>query len=258
MNYKIIIILLCFLLFPCCANSTNIENSTINDSKTELASTPSTNTPDEDTFEVIEQKRLKAKDRCAKYMKDVRKAGFFYLGLTFPWYYNMGCMKQESNCRADIVSFDGGIGLYQFTPSTGIVDEIKKDLGIPFDPFRPDHSAKAQAYYISKLIKSAKTPALTFRTVKIYPKKYTDTCGLKLADIYQRYNGGNWLYYEIHKSGYSCDKEEIRNFCGRSGAWVGNPKRWLSFCDVNYKYPGQIYTYGSVYRTFNSTEWRYW
>lgn len=201
-------------------------------------------------------------DRCNQYRQDVRKYVEMYFGLNFPWHYQMGCMQQESNCRKDIVSFDGGIGLFQLTPSTGIVVDIQKDLGVIIDPYNPKHNIRAAVYYLSKIkSKYSQIEKLSFgkNKVIISTKKYTDTCGVKLSDIYQFYNGGYWFYYEASKAGYSCDRKVIRTFCTRGGAWTDKAKtNWLSFCEVNYSYPEQIERRGLTFKMFEFPDYKYW
>lgn len=200
--------------------------------------------------------------RCIQYRQDVRKEVEYYMGINFPWHYQMGCMEQESNCRSDIVSFDNGIGLFQLTPSTGIVKEVNKDLGMIIDPYNPKQNIKAAVYYVSKVMKkNAQFKKVVFGKKKtvISPKKYTDKCGLKLADIYQFYNGGYWYYYEAYKSGYSCSRPIVRTFCTRGGAYTDKAKKnWLSFCQVNYDYPDQIYKRGNKYKMFEFPDYKFY
>lgn len=196
-----------------------------------------------------------AKDRCQDYIPDVRQASIQYLGLQYPYWYNIGCMISESNCRPDIVSFDGGIGLYQFTPSTGVLKDISR-FGIIVDPYNAQSSIRGQAFYISR-IKDAKFKLEKTSVGKskypISPANYVAACGGNLSDVYRFYNGGYWFFYEATlKPGtkFVCENREIFKYCVRSGAWVGSGKnrRWLSFCEVNYSYPEKIYKYSQTYK----------
>lgn len=201
-------------------------------------------------------------DRCKTHIQEVRRASSQYLGIDFPYHYQIGCMKQESNCRADVVSFDGGVGYFQLTPSTGILTEINKDLGVIIDPYKPADNIRAQAYYISKIInKYYKQESIIFgkSKAKIHPKQYVDTCGLRLWYVYQQYNGGWWWLYEASKADYTCDRYLIQKECTRGGVWIGKDKKtWLSFCEVNYSYPIQIDKYSKEYKLFDSKEWKFW
>ena len=197
---------------------------------------------------------LFAKDRCRDFIPDIRAASIRYLGLSYPWWYNVGCAMAESNCRADIVSFDGGKGLYQFTESTGVVAEIKKDM--PINPSNAESSIKAEAFYMNKIINTyLKRPEFKFKGKEKYridPSYFTKKCGTRLSDAYRHYNGGAWFIYESKLDGYTCDKDSMREHCVRGGAWVPNEKaknrRWLSFCDVNYSYPDKIFKFSKPYK----------
>lgn len=41
-----------------------------------------------------------------------------FIGLDAPYWYFMGQIEQESNCRSGATAFDGGQGLGQFMPAT--------------------------------------------------------------------------------------------------------------------------------------------
>ena len=193
-----------------------------------------------------------AKDRCQDFIPDVRSQMIRYNGLAYPWWYSMGCMIQESNCRPDIISFDGGIGLFQLTPSTGIVADIKKD--IPVDPYNPQSNIRAHAFYINKVKNSyLKRGKFKFKSkYEISPLEFTTKCGSNLSDVYRYYNGGYWFIHEsrLADSTYACEQKDMKEHCVRGGTWVGSgdKKRWLSFCEVNYNYADQVYKYSQKYK----------
>jgi hypothetical protein len=161
-------------------------------------------------------------------------------------------MIQESNCRPDIISFDGGIGLFQLTPSTGIVADIQKD--IPVDPYNPTSNIRAHAFYINKVrTKYLKRGKFKFKSkYEISPLEFTTKCGSNLSDVYRYYNGGYWFVYESKRANptYVCEQNIMKDYCVRGGVWIGsgNKKRWLSFCEVNYSYADQVYKYSQKYR----------
>jgi len=193
-----------------------------------------------------------AKDRCQDFLPDVRSNMIRYNGLDYPWWYSMGCMIQESNCRPDIISFDGGIGLFQLTPSTGIVADIQKD--IPVDPYNPTSNIRAHSFYINKVrTKYLKRGKFKFKSkYEISPLEFTTKCGSNLSDVYRYYNGGYWFVYESKRADptYTCEQNIMKDHCVRGGVWVGSgsKKRWLSFCEVNYSYADQVYKYSQKYR----------
>jgi hypothetical protein len=195
----------------------------------------------------------RAKDRCQDFIPDVRSNMIRYNGLDYPWWYSMGCMIQESNCRPDIISFDGGIGLFQLTPSTGIVADIQKD--IPVDPYNPASNIRAHAFYINKVKNTyLKRGKFKFKSkYEISPIAFTTKCGSNLSDVYRYYNGGYWFIHEskLADSTYACEQKDMKDHCVRGGVWVGSgdKKRWLSFCEVNYNYADQVYKYSQKYKT---------
>lgn len=204
---------------------------------------------------------LHGKDRCQEFLPEIRNSSLLYLGPSYPYWYNVGCAIAETSCRSNIVSFDGGIGLYQFTPSTGVTAELKK-YGMIINPKDAESSIKGQAFYI-KIIRDNKLQSEKVYVGKsknpTYPSKYTSNCGKNLADYYRFYNGGYWFVYESsRKQGipYVCDNTEMRKYCVRGGTTVGG--KYLSFCDVNYSYPEKVYNYGRKYSNGLPDQERFW
>ena len=201
------------------------------------------------------------KDRCQEFMPDIRSAALKYLGPTYPYWYNVGCAITETSCRSNLISFDGGVGLFQFTPSTGVI----KDIGRfeKFDINKSEGNINAQAFYI-KRIKDAKFKLDKTNVYKhpIYPAKYVQYCGENLADVYRFYNGGYWFFYEASKklkTPYVCDNTEMRKLCARGGTYTDKAKtNWIDFCDVNYSYPEKVYKYGKPYSNGLPDQMRFW
>lgn len=192
-------------------------------------------------------------DRCQEFLPEIRNASMMYLGPTYPYWYNVGCAITETSCRSNLVSFDGGIGLFQFTPSTGVTAELKK-YGMIINPRDVESSINGQAFYI-KIIRDNKLQVEKILVGKgknpAYPAKFTKICGKNLADYYRFYNGGYWFVYESGRKGknlFACDNKEMRKYCVRGGTYTDKAKtKWLSFCDVNYSYPEKVYNYGRKY-----------
>jgi hypothetical protein len=193
----------------------------------------------------------RAADRCRDFIPDIRSNSIRYLGLDYPYWYNIGCAMTETNCRQDIISFDGGVGLFQLTPSTGILAVIGKEF--PVNPSIAENNIRAQAFYIHIIRdKYMMQKSLKFKSkYQIEPLTFTNKCGSRLSDIYRNYNGGYWFLWEskLADPNYTCDEKEMRKSCVRGGTWVGtkNP-RWLSFCEVNYSYAEKVYKYGQKYK----------
>ncbi len=201
---------------------------------------------------ILIQTPARAADRCQNYITEIRAQSIRYLGLDYPWWYNLGCAMTETNCRQDLVSFDGGIGLFQLTPSTGITAVIKKEF--PVNPYRAESNIRAQAFYMH-LIKDKymKQPSIKFKgKYQIEPLIFTNKCGTRLSDLYRHYNGGYWFVYEskLADKTYACSEQDMKDHCVRGGTWVGSgsKRRWLSFCEVNYSYAQKVYKYGQKYR----------
>lgn len=199
------------------------------------------------------------KDRCQDYVPDVRQYATQYLGPGFPYWYNIGCAITETNCRADLVSFDGGIGLFQFTPSTGVTKEISRYF--PIDPYNVQSSIRAQAFYIHLIRdKKLRQDKIMINKHEAHPNAFTEYCGSNLADVYRWYNGGVWFVYEASRfpnAPFACVNREMFKYCVRGGVWVGSgsKRRWLSFCEVNYSYPEKIYKYAQPYSKGGGSFW---
>lgn len=206
-------------------------------------------------------KMSSAIDRCQEFIPDIRQYSLQYLGPTYPYWYNVGCAMSETNCRSNLVSFDGGIGLFQLTPSTGITKELSKY--IPVNPYDAKSSIRAQSYYMF-LIKDVKfkSKSITFRKHKISPKDYVDYCGLNLSDLYRFYNSGYWFFYESSRkpnTKFVCSNDEMKKYCVRGGTYTDKAKtKWLSFCDVSYKYPTSVFTFSKPYSNNLPDQMNYW
>lgn len=191
-----------------------------------------------------------AKDLCQDYLPDIRSYGIQYNGLDFPWWYNVGCAITETSCRGNLISFDGGIGLFQFTPSTGVTAQVRKY--IPLDPYNTKSSIRGQSYYIMMIrtMIFQKEKVLVGSNKRVgYPKKYVENCGSNLADIYRYYNGGYWFFVESELGKGVCDNTEMKKYCVRGGVFTDKAKtKWLDFCDVNYSYPEKVFKYSQKYR----------
>jgi len=196
------------------------------------------------------------KDRCSEYIPDIRAAAIKYLGLGYPYWYNIGVAMTESSCRADRTSFDGGIGLFQLTPSTGVVKEVSKY--IPVNPYNTESNIHAHAYYIHRIISvHFKQGDMTLRGRKFNPKTHVETCGLRLADVYGHYNSGSWRFAEAAIGPtIACSNNDMAARCVRDGTCVG--KQYLSFCEISYTYPIKVWNYTKPYKMITDGAWLYW
>lgn len=195
-------------------------------------------------------------DRCQQYIQEARKQMTYYWGSDFPYWYAIGIAKTESFCRADIESFDGGEGLFQFTKSTGINSEIEKELISNFNPHNAKQSIQAFAYFTTKLKKRMQIERMKFKKTYISPKKFVDKCGFRIGDMFQIYNGGVWLVreFEVGNSIF-CERGDIKMFCLRGGVVVKG--KYINFCDVNYSYPDRVLNNSIPYKMWEDKKWKY-
>ncbi|MFA5395337.1 MAG: hypothetical protein WC346_04885 [Methanogenium sp.] len=203
---------------------------------------------------------IRKKDKCSEFLPEIRSSAIKYLGLDFPWHYNVGCAITESSCISNLISFDKGVGIFQLTSSTGIVKDVEKYAGIIVDPYNIESNIRAHAIYMKMIIEKYFTGGNSTVGNSKYPfnpKKHVEACGLLLSDVYKRYNAGVWFFAEAAIGGkISCSNNEMAKKCVRGGTCVG--KQYLNFCQVNYSYPIKVYNYAQPYKNLSDGNWKYW
>lgn len=166
-------------------------------------------------------------ERCNAYVQPVRAAHIQYCGIQWPYWYGVGQLQQESNCRASVTAFDAGQGIAQFMPKTSTY--IQGLMGERLDPYNPNHAVRMQAFYMARI------------------HRLENWVGEKPLWIdYQIYNGGaGTLKKEAARAGI-VDWDLMLLFCERKKI----PMKWgvLDFCTVNYDYSKKIEKYGNQYR----------
>ena len=163
-------------------------------------------------------------DRCRDYIIDVRSAHTYYFGSNYPYWYGVGQLRQESNCRPDITAFDGGQGISQMMPATE--RDIEKALG-ELDMYNPEHAIRAQAWYMARLDRQNPDGRLFIN--------------------YMFYNSGpGTIKKEAARAGV-WNYEAMRAVCKRKILTLKSGK-FLDLCNVGYDYPKRIYKYGQPYR----------
>lgn len=177
-----------------------------------------------------------ALDRCQDYVTDIRIQHTKYFGLSYPWWYGVGQARQESACRANVTAFDAGMGLTQFMPRTWA--GVEKDMGVKLDPYNPEHSIRAQAFYMRQLHHQNNFP------------------GQPLWLTYQAYNGGWSLLRREYQRAGCMDHDLMWAKCQRKVLKLKSG-RLLDLCEVNYDYSQKVHTYGNRYR-ISQDQWRYW
>lgn len=175
-----------------------------------------------------------AADRCYRFVQLERVYHWKYFGMDFPYWYGVGQIRQESNCRPDALAFDGGKGLSQFMPAT--LGEVQRKIGT-IDIWNPNDAIRAQAFYMSQLHKS------NFGAEK------------PLWVTYMFYNSGpGTVKKEFHRAGI-LDYNTMKSVCKRKVLQLKSGP--LDLCDVGYDYPVKIHKYGKQYSLFPD-KMRYW
>ena len=182
---------------------------------------------------------------CKKLVVKVRSASEIVLGISYPWWYNVGQMEVESGCiwRTSLDGW-GSIGYAQITPV--FWDRVLRRL---FPGWRVKDSTDyflAHAYVVKDCLKSA------------YCKK-------NLWNVYQCYNRSCGKVNREAREG-SCIWERAFSVCNEKYAesicvWRvnGSCKQWRMSCDINYSYGFKVWRAGKKYDPgVVEREWRYW
>ena len=177
---------------------------------------------------------LRAADRCAMLVKDVRVEHTRYFGLQFPYWYGVGQLKQESACRTTVTAFDAGQGVAQFMPKTA--QYVQSLMGEALDPYNPRQAIRMQAFYMNRI-----------------HTKENWTGRLWIA--YQIYNGGKTTLYKEFQRAQVLDWDLMKQSCQRKKILM----KWgtLDLCLVNYDYSKKVEKYGNQYRR-GVDGMRYW
>jgi hypothetical protein len=166
-----------------------------------------------------------ALDRCKDYETDVRIEHIKYFGNSYPYWYALGQLRQESNCRANATAFDCGQGIAQFMPATA--KEINRQMKANLNPYCPEQAIRMQAFYMSRIHRRNATK--------------------KLFIDYQGYNGGEGnIKKELARAGQP-DWNKMKAVCQRKTITLKSGQK-LSFCEVNYDYSRKVYKYGQSYK----------
>jgi hypothetical protein len=184
---------------------------------------------------------LSAGDRCKTYVQEVRRAHYSAFGLDYPYWYGVGQLKQESQCR-DVISRDGvgSQGVAQITYR--IWQKYLNQHGI---------------YHINNIRNQLTAQALIMANCK--EQAYSS----HLWVAYQIYNGGPLVNKEIQRARVSTGLREIphdiaREYCKRKTVTFDNGQT-INACDINYDYSIRVYNYGRDYGVINeSNKYHYW
>jgi hypothetical protein len=170
-----------------------------------------------------------ALDRCDDYISDARSASLRYGGPSWPWWYNLGQLKQESICRTNITAYDGGRGIAQFMPAT--IKYVAHMMGQnTFNPYNPHQAIKAQAAYLANI-----------------SSKSNWSKDKKMFMTFMIYNGGTRSLEKEAKRAGKIDYIAMKKQCHRNIVHLKKGKK-IDMCTVAYSYPKQVYNNGQVYR----------
>lgn len=184
---------------------------------------------------------LYSRDRCVQYIQGVRTATYAVFGIDFPYWYNVGQLQQESNCR-NVISNDGvgSQGLAQITYKVWRRFLDKKGI-------TEIQNTSSQLHAQAFIMQNSKQQAYSSH----------------LWVAYQVYNGGGAINKEISRARKALGKREIshaeaRPFCQRKIVYFSSGQS-ISACDINYDYSEKIYKYGNMYNRLNlKTKYIFW
>jgi hypothetical protein len=174
-------------------------------------------------------------DRCIQYKTAERIEATKYFGISFPYQYFLGQIKQESGCRADVVAFDKGGGVAQFMPDTS--KYIQSLMGEKLNPFNPEQAIHMQSFYM-------------------YYIHTKENWSNKLWVDFQIYNGGAKILIKEYNRAKKADWTKMKAQCRRNKTKLKNGKI-LDACIVNYSYSPQIFKFGNEYNPLPSS-FIYW
>ncbi len=178
--------------------------------------------------------------RCTQYVQQVRRYHYEVFGLNFPYWYGVGQLQQESNCR-DVISNDGvgSQGLPQIT-----LRVWQKYLGKHniYDLKSVGNQLRAQAFIMKASKKSAYSSHLWV--------------------AYQLYNGGPLINKEIKRARIKYNIREVphdiaREFCKRRIITFKSGYK-LDACEINYDYSKKIFKYGQKYKILEDDGYIFW
>ena len=173
-------------------------------------------------------------NRCKQYLPIVIREVHYFIGIDAPYWVYMGQGENESKCQANITSFDGGKGFFQFTGSTiEAIQEQEKAL--------QELSATAIPY----------DPHWAIRAGILYDKSLSGKVSCKgdynMDMTLRSYNGGLSLMNKEIARAKSCVPSVVAKFCKRKVLTLkggGN----LDLCVVNVSYPIQVFKLSEKYK----------
>lgn len=181
---------------------------------------------------------------CEKLLSKVKSASEFVLGINYPYWYNLGQIRAETNCQWK-TSLDGlgSIGYAQIT-----LMYWDKYFKFKYPEWKIKNSIDhfyAQAEILKEL-------------------KEISYCN-KLWIVYQGYNRNIRTVNEEARIG-KCEWEKAMKVCNEKNlkmicVWRDGERclQYRSNCDINYSYGLKVYKHGSRYKKFSDIDYySYW
>jgi hypothetical protein len=168
---------------------------------------------------------------CKKLIFKVKQATEYYLGISYPYWYNLGQIETETNCMwKNSLDGYGSIGYAQLTPKylPWLKEFPNWDVKDHIDHFY------AQAYLIKQLLGQV-------------------SCK-RLWGVYQCYNRSCW---KVNREAVNADCiwERAFDLCNENFAesicvWkkAGQCLQWRTSCDINYRYGYKVWKNGIKYK----------
>jgi hypothetical protein len=168
-------------------------------------------------------------ERCKQYYPRIVRESNYFMGvfsICQGEIYNTECfmnqIRTESNCKAWVTAFDGGMGLGQFMPVTAeeLHSRSKSLQEFDFNPYDPNWNIRAMIIYGKSLLKDT-------------------LCKNDWYYAFRAYNGGSGNLNREIKKAYSCDHISVEKVCKRKVLTLKSGEL-LDLCRVNIDYTKRI------------------
>jgi hypothetical protein len=193
-------------------------------------------------------------DECLKYKPVIVNIFVKQYGLDYPWWFNLGQLKTESNCKWYMFSYDG---LGSIGPAQ-IVEKFHnakfKQHGLTNWKVLP--SEYFYAYYILMQESLNSTNQLCYTGPTIQKKMWA---------WFQVYNTGpKGVVNSAITRARICDHTVAKQNCNGKNMCVyktsNGCKQYRNSCDINFDYSGVIYKNGQKYKPQGNiiSTWKFW
>jgi len=181
------------------------------------------------------------KDACEKLKWKVKAAHSWVFGINYPYWFSLGQIRAETNCRW-ITSLDG-LGSIGYAQITGKYwDKVLKKKFPNWKKCSAFDYFLAQAFILKQFNKRNK-----YHKLFITYQCYNGRCSKILKEVSPT---GSW------EKGYKACLKHKRKIC----VWRKGKKclQYRYDCDINYGYSKKVYKYGIKYKEWSPKHWHYW